>query len=105
VKPSSSTISTGRTSNIKCHCCHGIGHFHQDCTSKKSYIATDDEGFVSASDNEDDCAFQINHLGDLMDNDDDTHVFGYKHMTEYNTKTYVVQRVLSAHMDNSEKLQ
>jgi hypothetical protein len=54
-KPSSSsTTSTGRTSNIKCHRCHGVGHFHHDCPSKKSYIATDDGGYVSASDVEDD---------------------------------------------------
>jgi hypothetical protein len=54
-KPSlSSTTSTSRTSNIKCHCCHGVGHFQRDCPSKKSYIATDDEGYVSASDVEDD---------------------------------------------------
>jgi hypothetical protein len=26
-KPSSSTVPTGRTSNIKCHRCHGICHF------------------------------------------------------------------------------
>jgi hypothetical protein len=27
-KPSSSsTTSTGRTSDIKCHRCHGVGHF------------------------------------------------------------------------------
>jgi hypothetical protein len=26
-KPSSSTVSTDRTSDIKCHHCHGIGHF------------------------------------------------------------------------------
>jgi hypothetical protein len=26
-KPSSSTVSTGRTSDIMCHRCHGIGHF------------------------------------------------------------------------------
>jgi hypothetical protein len=26
-KPSSSIVPTGRTSGIKCHCCHGIGHF------------------------------------------------------------------------------
>jgi hypothetical protein len=24
---SSSTTSAGRTSDIKCHCCHGVGHF------------------------------------------------------------------------------
>jgi hypothetical protein len=56
-KPSSlSTTSTGRTSDIKCHCCHGLGHLQRDCPSKKSYIATDDRGYVSASDVEDDFA-------------------------------------------------
>jgi hypothetical protein len=44
-KPSSSsTTSTDRTSDIKCHRCHGVGHFQHDCPSKKSYIATDDGG-------------------------------------------------------------
>jgi hypothetical protein len=54
-KPSSSsTTSTGRTSDIKCHRCHVVGHFQRDCPSKKSYIATNDGGYVSASDVEDD---------------------------------------------------
>jgi hypothetical protein len=102
-KPSSlSTTSTGRISDIKCHRCHGVGHFHRDCPSKKSYIATHDGGYVSASDVEDDFALQTNNAGDL--NDDDAEVFGSEH-TEYNTKTYVVQQVLSAQVDTSEKLQ
>jgi hypothetical protein len=67
-KPSSSsTTSTGHTSNIKCHHCHGIGHFQRYCPSKKSYIATDDAGYVSASDVEDDFALQTNNAGDLND--------------------------------------
>jgi hypothetical protein len=103
-KPSSSsTTSTGRTSNIKCHPCHGLGHFQRDCPSKKSYIATDDGGYVGASDVEDDFAFQTNNAGDL--DDDDAEVFGSEHIEEYNTKTYVVRRVLSAQVDASEKLQ
>jgi hypothetical protein len=58
-KPSSSsTTSTGRTSDIKCHRCHGVGHFQCDCPSKKSYIATNDRGYVSASDVKDDFALQ-----------------------------------------------
>jgi hypothetical protein len=103
-KPSSSlTTSTGHTSDIKCNRCHGVGHFQQDCPSKKSYIATDDGGYVSASDVEDDFALQTNNAGDL--DDDDAEVFGSEHTEEYSTKTYVVQRVLSAQVDTSEKLQ
>jgi hypothetical protein len=100
---SSSTTYTGRTSDIKCHRCHGVGHFQHDCPSKKSYIAIDDRGYVSASDVEDDFALQTNNASDL--DDDDADVFGSKHTEEYNTKTYVVQWVLSAQVDTSEKLQ
>jgi hypothetical protein len=103
-KPSSSsTTSTGCTSNIKCHHCHGVRHFQRDCPSKKSYIATDDGGYVSASDVEDDFALQTNNAGDL--DNDDADIFGSEHTKEYSTKTYVVQRVLSAQVDTSEKLQ
>jgi hypothetical protein len=100
---SSSTTSTGCTSDIKCHRCHGVDHFQCDCPSKKSYIATDDGGYVSASDVEDDFAFQTNNAGDI--DDDDADVFGSEHTEEYNTKAYVVQQVLSAQVDTSEKLQ
>jgi hypothetical protein len=100
---SSSTTSTGRTSDIKCHRCHGVGHFQCDCPSKKSYITTDDGGYVSASDIEDDFALQTNNADDL--NDDDADVFGSEHAEEYSTKIYVVQWVLSAQVDTSEKLQ
>jgi hypothetical protein len=89
VKPSSSsTTSNGRTSDIKCHRCHGVGHFQRNCPSKKSYIAIDDGGYVSASDVEDNFALQTNNAGDL--DDDDAEVFGSEHTEEYNTKTYVV---------------
>jgi hypothetical protein len=101
--PSSSTTSTGRTSDIKCHRYHGVDHFQHDCPSKKSYIATDDRGYVSASDVEDDFALQTNNAGDL--DDDDAEIFGSEHTKVYNTKTYVVQRVLSAQVDTSEKVQ
>jgi hypothetical protein len=103
-KPSSSsTTSTGHTSDIKCHRCHGVGHFQRDCLSKKSYTAIDDRGYVSASDVEDDFALQTNNSGDL--DDDNVEVFGSEHTEEYSTKTYVVQRVWSAQVDTSEKLQ
>jgi hypothetical protein len=104
-KPSSSTVPTRRTSDIKCHRCHGIDHFQRDCPSKKFYNAIADGSYVSGSDTKDDLALQTNHAGDLADDDDGEHVFGSEQMTEYNTNTYVVQRVLSAHVDQSEKLQ
>jgi hypothetical protein len=88
-KPSSSsTTSTGRTSDIMCHRCHGVGHFQRDCPSMKSNIATYDRGYVSTSDVEDDFTPQTNITGDL--DDDDAEVFGSEHMEEYVTKTYVV---------------
>jgi hypothetical protein len=89
-KPSSSTIPTRRTSDIKCHRCRDIGHFQRDCPSKKSYIAATDDGYVSASDTEDDLALQTNHVGDLAFDDDDDHVFGSEQTAKYNTKIYVV---------------
>jgi hypothetical protein len=104
-KPSSSTVPTGRTSDIKCHHFHGIGHFQRDCPNKKSYIVIADGGYVSASDIEDYLALQTNHAGDLAYDDDDEQVFGSEQTVEYSTKTYVMQRVLSAYMDQSEKLQ
>jgi hypothetical protein len=103
-KPSSSsTTSIGRTSDIKCHRCHGIGHFQRDCPSKKSYITTDNGVYVSASDVKDAFALQTNNAGDL--DDDDAEVFGSEHTEEYINKTYMVQQVLSAQVDTSEKLQ
>jgi hypothetical protein len=76
-----------------------------DCLSRKSYIATADGDYVSDSDTEDDLALYTNHAGNLADDNDDEQVFGSEQTAEYNTNTYVVQRILSAHMDQFEKLQ
>jgi hypothetical protein len=52
-KPATTTSSAGRSSDIKCHRCQGLGHILRDCPSKRAYIATGDGGYVSASDVED----------------------------------------------------
>jgi hypothetical protein len=78
-------------------------YFQHDYPSKKSYIAINDGGYVNASDVEDDFALQTNNAGDF--DDDDTEVFESEHTEEYNNKIYVVQQVLSAQVDTSEKLQ
>ena len=49
-KPATTTSSTGRSFDIKCHRCQGLGHIQRDCPSKRAYIATGDGGYVSASD-------------------------------------------------------
>jgi hypothetical protein len=52
-KPATTTSSIGRSSDIKYHRCQGLGHIQRDCPSKRAYIATSDDGYVSASDVED----------------------------------------------------
>src|SRR5438132_14385861 len=61
-KPLTSTTPTGRTLGIKCHRCHGVGHMQRDCPSKRTYIATND-GYVSASDNDDEYSLGTNQAG------------------------------------------
>jgi hypothetical protein len=53
-KSASSTSSTRRTFNIRYHRCHGVGHIQRNCPSQRPYIATDDGGYMSTSDIEDD---------------------------------------------------
>jgi hypothetical protein len=52
-KLDSAAPSSGHTSNIQCHRCHGLGHMKRDCPSQWTYIATD-AGYISALDVEDD---------------------------------------------------
>ncbi|WVZ90251.1 hypothetical protein U9M48_036567 [Paspalum notatum var. saurae] len=81
--------------------CHGLGHFQRDCPSKKAYIATDDGGYVSCSDIKDDTGLEADNVGV----DEDGHVFSSPSSKDFSNKIYVVQRVLSAFIEPSERLQ
>ena len=64
----------------------------------------DDGGYISSSDIEDDYAFETDHAGD-HDDASDGHIIRTEISEEYSNKTYVVQRVLSANMEPSDRFQ
>src|SRR5438132_4267565 len=102
-KPSTSTTPTGHTSGIKCHRCHGVGHMQRDCPSKRTYIATND-GYVSASDNDDEYFLGTNHAGAGDDNDNtDEEVLDAGATKKY--RTLIVHRALSAKVESDDKIQ
>jgi len=51
-----------------CHRCKGMGHVMKDCPSARAFIAAPDgNGYVSASDVEDDLVLAANIVADLED--------------------------------------
>ena len=54
-EPTKSASPAARSSSgIQCRRCQGFGHVNRECPSKRTYIATDDGGYISTSDAEDD---------------------------------------------------
>jgi hypothetical protein len=94
--PAPAAPSSGRSSGIVCHRCHGIGHVKKDCSSQQTYIATDD-GYISASDGEGD----DDDSSDVAANDDA--ILGADAMV--NLRSIMVQRVLSSQPESTEKQQ
>jgi hypothetical protein len=94
--PAPATPSSGRSSGIVCHHCHGIGHVKKDCPSQRTYIATDD-GYISASDGEgdDDDSSDVAANDDAMLSADAT----------VNLQSIMVHCVLSSKPESSEKQQ
>ena len=58
---SSSMASTGHTSDIICRRCKGRGHFVRECRSQRVMIATEDGGYESASDYDEETLALITH--------------------------------------------
>ena len=78
----------------------------KDCPSQRAYIVTEDNGYVSASDIEDEYTLAANHASDEdeheMDIDNEEELSAAA--TE-NYRTLIVQRVLITQMEQAEQLQ
>ncbi|WVZ76029.1 hypothetical protein U9M48_024034 [Paspalum notatum var. saurae] len=75
------------SANIMCHWCKGMGHVMRECPSKQAYIATDNGGYISTSEAEE----------DVQASEEESAAFGGDDAEDYtHNGTYVVQRVLSA---------
>jgi hypothetical protein len=94
-KLDSAAPSSGCTLSIQCHRCHGLGHVKKDCPRQRTYIATDD-GYISASDVEDD-GVTSDDAGDDASIDGDA--------ATANLWNIIVQRVLSAEPETSGQQQ
>jgi hypothetical protein len=92
--------STGRTSDIKCHLYQGFGHMQRDCPSKRTIIATADDGYVSASNIEDENIIAANISGS---DDGAEEVLGTSVTNNY--RTLIVHRALSATVGQDDKRQ
>ena len=76
----------------------------RDCPSKWAYIATEDGGYVSASDVEDEYTIAPNVSGADDDHEtSDEEVLGSSATVNY--KTLIVQRAMSAQVEQADKLQ
>ncbi|WVZ84486.1 hypothetical protein U9M48_031516 [Paspalum notatum var. saurae] len=84
------------SANIMCHQCKGMGHVMRECPSKRAYIATDNGGYISTSEAEEDVQASEKESAALGGDDAED----YTH-----NGTYVVQRVLSAQVEHEDKLQ
>ena len=84
------------SANIVCHRCKGMGHVMRECPSKRAYIATDNGGYISTSEAEE----------DVQASEEESAAFGGDDAEDYtHNGTYVVQHVLSTQVEHEDKLQ
>jgi len=94
--------SSSRSANIVCHRCKGMGHVMMDCRSTRAFFAApNSNGYVSASDVEDDLVLAGNIITDSKDDE------GESVAATANLPSLLVQRVLSskAEHEDEEKIQ
>src|SRR6185312_15527636 len=97
--------SSRSSTNIMCHRCKGMGHVMKDCPSTRTFIAAHDgNGYVSASDVEDDLVLAANIVAD-SEEDESEAIDSLAATTDL--PSLLVQRVLSskAEHEDEEKLQ
>jgi len=101
---SSSMASAGHTSDIICRRCKGRGHFARECESHHVMIATEDGGYESASDYDEETLTLITreeHGGD--DSDHETQYMAPEDADRY--ECLVAQCVLSVQFTQAEQNQ
>ena len=101
---SSSMASTGHTSDIICHRCKGRCHYARECKSQHVMIATEDGGYESASDCDEETLALITHEehgGD--DSDHETQYMAAEDADRY--ECLVAQHILSVQFTQAEKNQ
>ncbi|WVZ97849.1 hypothetical protein U9M48_043358 [Paspalum notatum var. saurae] len=82
------------SANIVCHRCKGMEHIMRECPSKRAYIATDNGGYISTSEAEE----------DVQASEEESAAFGGDDAEDYtHNGTYVVERVLSAQVEHEDK--
>jgi hypothetical protein len=79
----SSSSSTSRSSDIKCHHYQGHGHMQQECLSKHTYVTATDGGYISTSDLEDEDIVVANITRDDNDHETNEEEIHGVHATEH----------------------
>jgi hypothetical protein len=102
----SATPSSSSSAMVICHRCKGMGHIVRECPSKRAYIVTDDGGYVSASDEENEFALAIDTTaGKYEDSPADADEVLDSVACTANYQSIQVQRVLSTQAEQVDKLQ
>ena len=90
----SATPSSSSSSKVVCHRCKGMGHIAKECPSKHAYIITDDGGYASASDEENEFALATDLYTDkFADSAEDPDEVIDSVICTANYKSILVQRV------------
>ena len=101
----SATPSSSSSSKVVYHRCKGMGHIAKECPSKHAYIATDDGGYVSASDEENEFALATDLYAEKFADsaeDPDEVIDSVAYTADY--KSILVQRILSTQVEPVDKL-